>query len=133
MVSADVLQARRPLSLELVKPAGFAVIDERLFSVLETIERELDDVRNRLVSFDRRLKTLQTSVAEQAALADGQPVDGEFFLHVSSRDGYEVETRTGLLPEPGDLVDDAREVIVLSVGGSPLPNDARPCVYALVL
>ena len=58
-------------------------------------------------------------------------MDNEFLVYVASRGGYELETRTGVIPEPGDLLDDAGEVIVLTIGRSPFAEDALPCVFAI--
>jgi hypothetical protein len=134
MVAADVLQqGRRPLKLAVAEPTELMPFDERLFSVLELIERELGDIRNRLVSFDKRFERLQASFMKQAGLVEVLPENAEFLLHVCSAGGYTQETRTGLLPEPGDQVDCAGDAIVLSVGRSPEPADAKPCVYAILL
>jgi hypothetical protein len=130
MVSADVLQGRRPLRLEVVHPPELVPIDERLLSVLEMIEREVSDIRNRLASFDSRLERLQDSFANRN---DCAVAEREFLLYVWSLGDEKLESRIGLIPEPGDLVDEADDVIVLSVGRSPLRGDARPCVYALTL
>ena len=130
MVSADVLQGRRPLRLEVVQPPELVPIDERLLSVLEMIERELSDIRNRLVSFDSRLERLQTSIASRN---DPDVAEREFLLYVWSLGDEKLQSRIGLVPEPGDLVDGADDIIVLSVGRSPLRGDARRCVFALAL
>jgi hypothetical protein len=133
MVAANVLQGKRALTLEVVQPTSLVPIDDRLLSVLEVIERELGDIQNRLVSFGRRLETLQASIEDQAVPAEVVPEQGEFVLQVSSPGDHDLETRTGTLPEPGDLVDASGDVVVLSIGRSPAHGDARPCVYAIRL
>jgi hypothetical protein len=105
-------------------------INERLLSVLEMIEREVSDIRNRLASFDSRLERLQDSFANRN---DCPVAAREFLLYMWSLGDEKLESRIGLIPEPGDLVDEADDVIVLSVGRSPLRGDPRPCVYALTL
>ncbi len=131
MVAADVLQGRRALRLEVLRPTELVPIDDRLLSLLEVIERELGDIRERIISFDSRLERLQSSFATK--LKDEAPQEDEFLVHVWSPGGYELESKSGAIPEPGDAFADAGEAIVLSVGRSPLHGDPRPCVFALSL
>jgi hypothetical protein len=55
----------------------------------------------------------------------------ECFLCLASTDsGYLLEAQTGFLPEVGDTVQlRGAEHVVMKIGASPLPSDARRCVY----
>jgi hypothetical protein len=53
-------------------------------------------------------------------------------LFVPSSQGYRLEERDGPAPERDERVEiDGAAFVVSRVGASPLPLDARPCVYLL--
>ena len=53
-----------------------------------------------------------------------------YLVFVWSPRGYELEERPGVPPETGSEVsEDDRRFRVTKVGPSPLPGDARACVY----
>jgi hypothetical protein len=55
-----------------------------------------------------------------------------YLLFAWSPTGYELYEREGEPPEIGaELVDDGNRLEVVKVGASPLPGDARRCVYTV--
>jgi len=53
-------------------------------------------------------------------------------VFVWSPTGYTLREAAGEPPSPGDeLEEDGRTLVVTKVGASPLPGDARPCVYTV--
>lgn len=139
MVSADVLQGRRNLRLQEMRPAEVAPVDpaevapvDPVLALLAAIELQLGDIRERLISFDERLDRLQASLAGRYPVSAVEPLEqeSEFVVYRWSPGGSEFDAYRGELPEPGDLVGEA---IVLNIGRSPLHGDDRPCVFALAL
>jgi hypothetical protein len=56
--------------------------------------------------------------------------DGAYLLFIWKPSGYELREASGELPAVGSEVDaDDRKLQVTKIAPSPLPNDARPCVY----
>ncbi len=154
MVAADVLQGRRAMRLEVIQPTEAVQTDERLLSVFEAVERQLAEIRERVISIDRRLDTVQAALASRprsdgSAHSDAPPEEEqaerpqalEFLVYVWSPGASRLESVTGILPAPGDVIGQtgigqaatghAGEAIVLTIGASPLVADARPCVFAL--
>ena len=55
-----------------------------------------------------------------------------YVLFVWKTSGWELRDREGDPPAVGDLIeDDERRLEVSKVGSSPLPGDARRCVYTV--
>ena len=52
-----------------------------------------------------------------------------YLLFAWSPSGYELRERDGEPPEVGSELDDDGHRLVVKIGPSPLPGDARPCVY----
>jgi hypothetical protein len=134
MVAADVLQGRRNLRLQEMRPAEVAPVDPVL-ALLMAIELQLGDIRERLVSFDERLDRLQASLATRYPVTPVEPIieESEFVVYRWSPGGSDFDTYRGELPEPGELIGEAGEAIVLNIGRSPQHGDDRPCVFALLL
>lgn len=137
MVSADVLQGRRNLRLQEMRPAPELPTGDPVLALLEVIEEHLTDIRARLVSVDARLDRLQASLAtrdthDPAGLLEPEP-EPEFVVCRWAAGGSEFESQQGQLPEPGDSVGAAGEAIVLSIGRLPDAGDERPCVFVLSL
>lgn len=142
MVAADVLRARRNLRLQELLPTEVSSVDpaevapvDPVLALLAAIELQLGDIRERLVSLDERLDRLQTSLATRSPLSPVESLEreSEFVIYRWSPGGSEFDSQRGELPEPGDLVGEAGEAIVLNIGRSPLHGDDRPCVFALSL
>ena len=57
--------------------------------------------------------------------------DGKYLLFVSKPSGYELVEREGATPEPGSEIEleEGARFMVVKIGPSPLPDDARPCAY----
>jgi hypothetical protein len=132
MVAADVLQGRRNLRLQELRPAEVTSVDDPVLSLLAAIELHLGDIRERLVSLNERLDRLQASLATRSPV-ESLERESEFVVYRWSPGGSEFDSQRGELPEPGDLVGEAGEAIVLNIGRSPLHGDDRSCVFALSL
>lgn len=137
MVAADVLQGRRNLRLQELRPTEVAP-DDPVLALLAAIELQLGDIRERLVSLDERLDRLQASLATRSPVTPVEPLEplveeSEFVVYRWSPGGSELDSYGGELPEPGALIGEAGEAIVLNIGRSPLHGDDRPCVFALSL
>ena len=89
---------------------------------------------------DARIADLveQLQAREPAApheLAPRRPGPGDiasFLALVPATDGYRLVALEGTLPAPGeglDLPEDDRRLVVVRLGRSPYPGDARPCAY----
>jgi hypothetical protein len=135
MVAADVLQGRRNLRLQELQPTEVSSVGDPVLALLAAIELQLGDIRERIVSLDGRLDRLQTSLATRSPLSPVESLEreSEFVIYRWSPGGSEFDSQRGELPEPGDLVGEAGEAIVLNIGRSPLHGDDRPCVFALAL
>ena len=59
---------------------------------------------------------------------NGSPTH-RYLLFLWSPSGYSIEEREGELPKVGDGIDDGG-LVVSKIGPSPLPEDARLCVYS---
>jgi hypothetical protein len=56
--------------------------------------------------------------------------DGKYLLFIWKPSGYELREESGELPTVGTEIEaDDRKQRVTKIAPSPLPNDARPCVY----
>jgi len=56
--------------------------------------------------------------------------DERYLLYVWKTSGYELEDRSGELPQIGSIVNvQGVGLMVSKIAASPLPNDPRPCVY----
>lgn len=56
--------------------------------------------------------------------------DERYLLYVWKTSGYELEDRSGELPQIGSIVNvQGVSLMVSKIAASPLPNDPRPCVY----
>ena len=56
--------------------------------------------------------------------------DERYLLYVWKTSGYELEDRSGELPQTGSIVNvQGVSLMVSKIAASPLPNDPRPCVY----
>jgi hypothetical protein len=137
MVSADVLQGRRNLRLQEMRPAPEVVAGDPVLSLLGVIEEHLTEIRARLVALDDRLDRLQASLAgrnvPEPELQAEPALEPEFVVCWWSAGGSEFESQRGPLPEPGEVAGDAGEAIVLNIGRSPFGGDDRPCVFVLSL
>jgi hypothetical protein len=88
--------------------------------------------------------------AQRASTREREPLRGGLFRRTSGRapeqapevsatgyvsffpgeDGYRLRDAAGPCPAVGEELDqDGRSYLVLKVGSSPFPNDARPCAY----
>ena len=62
---------------------------------------------------------------------DGSGSGARYLLFVWKPSGYELREREGDLPSVGaELEEEGKKLRVTKVASSPLPGDARPCVYA---
>ncbi len=56
--------------------------------------------------------------------------DERYLLYVWKTSGYELEDRSGELPQIGSIVNvQGVSLMVSKIAASPLPSDPRPCVY----
>ena len=56
--------------------------------------------------------------------------EGTYLQFVSTPSGYELREQTGEPPQIGSIVEaDGAPMRVAKLASSPLPNDARTCVY----
>ena len=61
---------------------------------------------------------------------DGSGSGSRYLLFVWKPTGYELREREGELPSVGsELEEDGKKLRVAKIAPSPLPGDARPCVY----
>ena len=122
-------------------------------AVLAERNQSLDNMSSRLVDAEARVVRETAGHAETRrvlaqALADlvgGSPAassaravslaapESAFLLFAPVGTGYELLERTGLRPEPGAELEveelSGARFAVAKVGRSPLPLDARPCLY----
>jgi hypothetical protein len=55
-----------------------------------------------------------------------------YLVFVTKPTGYELHEREGDPPKQGETLElDGRRYVVAKLAGSPLPGDARRCVYLL--
>ncbi|TMJ94164.1 MAG: hypothetical protein E6G67_10340 [Actinobacteria bacterium] len=71
-------------------------------------------------------------MAEGNSSQPSSAVCTKYLLFISKPTGYELTEREGEPPSPGaeiDVGDESMRFVVEKVGSSPLPGDARPCVF----
>jgi hypothetical protein len=122
--SADVFPAGRRLEGLLVRESdaetgGVGVL-------FETTEARVDEAFERIGSLERRLGRLEATAPET------MPRELHYLVFVAGPDGYQLASAFGRLPLPSDRITGAdAPAEVLRVGSSPLPDDRRPCVFAV--
>jgi hypothetical protein len=87
-----------------------------------------DAIDERLADWEARLERLEAAPEAEAVPAAA----GQHLLFVPSPSGYELVERIGVAPAPGDVVEleeQESRYAVSRVARSPLPGDARRCVY----
>jgi hypothetical protein len=129
---------------ELERAAGqlaqHARADDGAVAALEEARHALDEERARRADVERTLDELRaqldatTAALEAARTAEPEPSPLPAHAHVlfvrrGSR--YVLEHRDGAPPAAGDevLLDEGDRFVVLKVGRSPVPDDARPCAF----
>ena len=133
MRSSDVFQATgesRLTQLLMDGPVDQSKNLDRLLNTLEGIEADLVEIRERLSLAEDRSLT-PTIVGANLPDESPEPQSSEYVVYLSTPEGYRLFTHHGPVPASGDTLDDAGASKVLNVGRSPLPNDPRPCVFAL--
>jgi hypothetical protein len=109
---------------------------------LEERRRELGAVELKRAALERREVSLAEREAAVAAREEAQaadvfrgpalerrPLEGPHLLFLPG-ERYALTERTGSVPEPGaSVLHDGAAYVVARVGRSPLPEDARPCVF----
>ena len=108
---------RRLLVPEAVDQSG--CVGQLMVSAVEAMEVDLAEVRERLTAVEARSESTETA-----------PKVCEYLLYLATPGGYRLTEAHGLLPAAGDPVG-AANATVLRIGPSPLPDDPRPCVFAL--
>ena len=96
----------------------------------EDVER--DDWLPGAARLRRAANPLRSSLFRDTTAAEHESVAEIGYVEVFPEGGqYVLRDRTGRCPSPGDRVEaeDGVGYVVLKVGRSPLPNDARRCVY----
>ena len=95
----------------------------------EQIEEEAAALRTDLVASEVELRVAREEL-EEARAPEPVPVT-EHVVFVRSGARYALVAAEGPPPEPGTRLDvEDRAYLVLKVGRSPFPGDARPCAYA---
>ena len=91
-----------------------------------------NDIDARLADWEARLNRLDEN-EEHAASPEW---NGGYLVFVPGPTGYQLVERTGSVPAQGDVVeldDEIARYVVSRVIRSPLPADARPCVYLALI
>ncbi len=124
MQSADIFPAGRRLEGLLVRES--AAETGGVGVLFETTEARVDEAFERISSLERRLGRLEASTPELSLR------ELHYVVFVAGFDGYQLASAFGRLPFPGDRIAGAESTAeVLRVGTSPLPDDRRPCVFAV--
>jgi hypothetical protein len=118
--TADVFPAGRRLETLLVREANPE--ESGIATLFAATDLRVDEAFERITQLERRLEQLETAPPPHAdrKLA--------YVIFLSTPEGYQLVSDFGVLPTAGDRVGAAD---VLRVGLSPLPDDARPCVFAV--
>ena len=124
MQSADVFPAGRRLEGLLVREP--AAETGGVGALFEVTEARVDEAFERISGLERRVQRLEATAPESSSR------ELHYVVFVAGPDGYRLAPAFGRLPLPGDEITDAKAPAeVLRVGASPLPDDRRPCVFAV--
>jgi DNA repair exonuclease SbcCD ATPase subunit len=106
---------------------------------LADAEKQLDAREADVAALDSELRSLRLRLAapqtpRAATLQEASEPEPAFHLRlVSQLAGYELSESPGPPPRAGERVEvDGRRFCVARVGGSPLPDDERPCAFLLL-
>ena len=133
MRSSDVFQGdgeSRLTRLLLDDPVDQSENLDGLVDALQGIGADLAEIQERLAVAEARFQIPATNAG---SLAEERPEQQpcEYLVYLSTPDGYLLTTFHGPVPASGDTLDVEGDPTVLNVGRSPLPDDPRPCVFAL--
>lgn len=130
MRSTDVFQGvgdSTRLRRLLMPEAGgqSACVGQLLAAAVDELEGGLAEFRERLEVVEARVETRLRSVETETP-----GPECEYLVYLATSDGYRLTETRGAVPAGGDLLAEL-DAAVLRVGPSPLPGDARPCVFAM--
>jgi hypothetical protein len=118
--TADVFPAGRRLETLLVREAS--PDESGLATLFAATDLRVDEAFERISQLERRLERLETAPPSSEAR------ELAYVVFLATPEGYQLVSDFGILPAAGERVGAAD---VIRVGLSPLPDDARPCVFAV--
>src|SRR5262249_16192474 len=97
---------------------------------LEERRRQLGAVELQRAALERREAALAEREQALAVAARPMPVDASSHVLFVPGDGYSLVEEAGAAPAPGTSLELAgQHYVVLRLGASPLPDDARTCAF----
>ena len=124
MQSADVFPAGRRLEGLLVREIHPEL--SGMASLFEATDVRVDEAFERISRLERRLERLESGATRPARR------ELAYVVFLATPGGYRLVSEFGILPATGELIgENGVSAEVLRVGLSPLPDDGRPCVFAV--
>jgi hypothetical protein len=126
MKSSDVFPGSRRVQQLLLGGAAESS-QEAWEKRADTADARLDDAIKRIGFLEQRVQSL----SRRQHTPNDPEVEQDYLLFVGTPAGYQLRDVRGRLPQRGESLDEGEvKLEVVRVGWSPLPGDARACVFA---
>ena len=133
----EIARRRNQLEAAQIAPGTSQIVDE-LFRHLDEWTKRVARLQEELRSAHAAIASRDARIAELSALRlvqNGPPEPeppSRHLVFLRAGAGYELREAEGPPPAAGDELEPApgERYVVVKVGASPLPRDARPCAFA---